>query len=226
MAPKFMTFPFCRSAFAAAAVWHLGMGSVCAQTTNVVPNVVGAKPAVTTDQDRAAETDAKMRAERALKQLAIDAEKKPAAADRVLLFRSESNNPAPPGTTSVAPAVPLEAQTAPLSVPAIPVQVPLPQATQRFSPEQLQDASRFTARGTTLLTQGDIIQARGFLERAADLGSPAAALTLAQTFDDRAFKKWRIVGLVANKERAVFWYMKAQMLGSREASDALASLSP
>lgn len=218
-------------AIAAAGLVCIGSGH--AQSVGGAPTIVGAGPAATSDRERAADADAKLKAARALKQLAIDAETKPGARESSLLFKSDISKSEQDRTavdserasqTKPPLVAPLVAAAPTLG--ATPIQVPLPQAVPRFSPEQSQDASRYTARGSTLLLQGDIVQARNFLERAADLGSPAAALTLAQTFDDRAFKKWRIVGLVANKERAVYWYMKAQMLGSKEASEALASLSP
>lgn len=220
-----------------------------------VPNFVGARPAPASDLERSNESDAKRKAEREFNRLAIEAETNQRAAanaeaekatmrdhaEQVRLgeerraedARRTAERDAAAAKSMPAGAAPsAETNAQPLPPTAVPpdapppVSTPAPQPRQATSDAKQQDAARYVSRGIALLKQGDIVQARGFFERAADLGSAEAALILAQTYDGRTLKTWRVVGLVENKERAVFWYFKAQMLGSKEAGDALKSLSP
>ncbi len=91
--------------------------------------------------------------------------------------------------------------------------------------DQLGDATRFATRGHTLLVNGNVAQARGLLERAANFGSASAALDLAQSFDAEVLAKWPVIGVLADKEMARKWYIVAKKLGAKEADDALARLA-
>ena len=240
---------------AVAASMSLSAASIFAApsvaSAQSVPNFVGAKPVPATELERANEDAAKRKAEREFNRLAIEAEtnrrdaanaeaEQAAAREKARqalladqLRGEEANRKAERDAEAVKPKPPpipvpsaeTNAQTAPPIV-LPPSSTPVPQPRQAPTDAQQKDAARYLARGLALLTQGDIVQARGFFERAADLGTAEAALVLAQTYDGRTLKKWRVVGLVENKERAVFWYFKAQMLGSKEAGDALRALSP
>src|SRR5579883_1865264 len=61
-------------------------------------------------------------------------------------------------------------------------------------------------------------------QRAAELGSAAAALALGATYDPNRLWSLGAVGLMGNKERARQWYMRASELGHPEARARLAAL--
>ncbi|SRR5579871_715050 len=85
-------------------------------------------------------------------------------------------------------------------------------------------AKDLLARASRLLDKGDIIGARTIYQRAAELGSAAAALALGATYDPNRLWSLGAVGLMGNKERARQWYMRASELGHPEARARLAAL--
>jgi hypothetical protein len=72
-------------------------------------------------------------------------------------------------------------------------------------------------RADQLLGRGDIVAARALYERAAEMGSGHAALSLGATFDPNRLWSLGVFGMVGNKERARQWYSRAQQLGHPEA---------
>jgi hypothetical protein len=80
-------------------------------------------------------------------------------------------------------------------------------------------------RADQLLDKGDIVAARALYQRAADLGSGSAALTLGSTYDP--YRLWSLgaLGMVGNKERAKQWYSRASELGNPDAKDRLRMLA-
>jgi hypothetical protein len=253
MVPRLFSHAIAASVCMYAASVFASPSVVSAQS---VPNFVGAKPAPASELERANEDDARRKAEREFNRLAMEAEAERRAvsklegekaiareqarqalleeqrrtedAKRKLEREAEASRSEPPPAALARPAEPAAPSVETNAQQAPPIAPPpsIPPSRQAMTDAQQQDAARYVARGIALLKQGDIVQARGFFERAADLGAPEAALILAQTFDGRVLKKWRAVGIAENKERAVFWYFKAQMLGSKEAGDALKALSP
>jgi TPR repeat protein len=80
------------------------------------------------------------------------------------------------------------------------------------------------ARANRLLDKGDIVGAHAIYQRAAELGSGAAALALGATYDPNRLWSLGALGLVGNKERARQWYLRASELGQSEAKARLAVL--
>jgi hypothetical protein len=84
---------------------------------------------------------------------------------------------------------------------------------------------KLLTRADQLLDKGDIVAARALYQRAADLGSGSAALTLGSTYDP--YRLWSLgaLGMVGNKERAKQWYLRASQLGNPDAKDRLRMLA-
>jgi TPR repeat protein len=73
-------------------------------------------------------------------------------------------------------------------------------------------------RGEALLMIGDISGARRFLERAADGGSAAAAMAMAETYDPALLASRGVIGLPADRSAALDWYRRALTLGANAAA--------
>jgi TPR repeat protein len=81
-------------------------------------------------------------------------------------------------------------------------------------------------RGEAALAVGDIIAARLLFERAASLGSAAAATAAGKTYDLDFLLRAGARGIRANPPAAAAWYRKAAVLGDPEARDLLARIQP
>ena len=88
-----------------------------------------------------------------------------------------------------------------------------------------QSLLRMLARGELLLDTGEVESARLLLRTAAEGGSVAAALKLAQTYDPGEMRKLGMADASADPALAVRWYERAQSLGSPIAAARLAELS-
>jgi hypothetical protein len=75
-----------------------------------------------------------------------------------------------------------------------------------------------------LIAKGDIIGARVIYQRAAEMGSGAAALALGATYDPNRLWSLGALGIAGNKERARQWYQRASDLGNSEAKARLTAL--
>lgn len=82
---------------------------------------------------------------------------------------------------------------------------------------------RLQARGELLLDTGEIEAARTLLRSAAEAGSVAAALRLAETYDPGEVYRLGVMEGSADPAQAVRWYERAQALGSTIAASRLAS---
>jgi hypothetical protein len=85
-------------------------------------------------------------------------------------------------------------------------------------------ATELLAKADRLITKGDIVGARAVYQRAAEMGSGAAALALATTYDPNRLWSLGALGLAGNKERARQWYQRATELGNSEAKARLTAL--
>ena len=85
-------------------------------------------------------------------------------------------------------------------------------------------AERFVTNGDRYLAQGNIVIARQYYLRAADLGVAIAAVKLAATHDPHEMAQLGVVGLAANPEEAKRWYQRAAQLGAVEAEARLRRL--
>lgn len=86
-------------------------------------------------------------------------------------------------------------------------------------------AQKHFQRGELFLDSGDVGAARQLFERAVDYGSARAALALGATYDPNRLWQLGILGMAGNKERARFWYERADQLGAPEAKSRLKELT-
>jgi hypothetical protein len=89
-----------------------------------------------------------------------------------------------------------------------------PSAIQPLDSEEI---AFLMKRGEDFLTAGDIAAAQIFLKRAANAGSPQAALKVGMTFDPIFLGQNGVLGLAPDAAMAREWYTKAMKLGSTEA---------
>jgi hypothetical protein len=127
------------------------------------------------------------------------------------------------------PAALVEPAAAPVKVPTssdtvIALAVPKPPAPPRAPPMQDQAAALLTSRGDAMLAIKDISAARKLYERAANLGSAAAAKGLARTYDPGYVGKLGIMGMRPDVTMAASWYDRAAALGDREAVQRMQEL--
>jgi hypothetical protein len=97
-------------------------------------------------------------------------------------------------------------------------------ASPKIDEAAAKDLKDFMARANRLLDRGDFVGARAIYQRAAELGSGAAALALGATYDPNRLWSFGALGLVGNKERARQWYVRASQLGQSEAKARLTAL--
>lgn len=83
---------------------------------------------------------------------------------------------------------------------------------------------RLQARGELLLDTGEVEAARTLLRTAAEAGSVAAALRLAETYDPAEMQRFGMGERTADVGQAVRWYEHAQALGSPVAAARLIAL--
>jgi curved DNA-binding protein CbpA len=88
---------------------------------------------------------------------------------------------------------------------------------------ELGQALRLLNKGEQFLAQGNIVIAREYFARAAELGSPVAALRLAETYDPQE-SGFLAYGLRRDSSEARKWYERAVELGASEAEEKLRRL--
>ena len=144
------------------------------------------------------------------------------------MARAMLDSPAPPPETSaldtshtdamstaIASAIPTAASAGKPETPAAPHQ---PDAQQQAL------AAMYLARGDEKLAIRDISAARKIYEYAADIGSAAAAMALAKTYDPGFLTEIGAVGVTPDQTQAVVWYRKAVALGEPNAKARLQAL--
>jgi len=89
---------------------------------------------------------------------------------------------------------------------------------------KLEQAVRMLDKGEQFLAQGNIAIARAYFARAAELGSPVAALRLAETHDPQE-PGHLVYGLRRDPSEARKWYERAVELGVSEAKGKLRRLN-
>jgi len=123
----------------------------------------------------------------------------------------------PPVVEPPPQPAPAEASTpAPASLPA-----PAPAAAPAVDTQQ---AEALLARGDDMLVTGDVSAARLFYQRAAELGSAAAATAVGQTYDPGILELLRVRGARGDAQQAAEWYRKAIAAGDRQAEIRLKRL--
>jgi TPR repeat protein len=81
-----------------------------------------------------------------------------------------------------------------------------------------EEIATLIARGDALLSNGDIISARLYYERAANAGDGHAAMLMAETFDPAFLEHAGVRGVRGDAAQAAIWYQRARDLGDREAA--------
>ena len=105
------------------------------------------------------------------------------------------------------------------------IAAPPPASPQTAQPKVDANAAKdLLAKGDRLLEKGDIVAARAMYQRAAEMGSGTAALTLGATYDPNRLWSLGALGMVGNRERARQWYARASELGQPEAKARLTAL--
>jgi hypothetical protein len=99
-----------------------------------------------------------------------------------------------------------------------------PDAPPPVSTAERAAAEKLVARGDRDLQNGNIVQARQFYQRAAQLGFASGALKLGATYDPRELARLQTIGIVPNVAEARKWYARALELGAQEAKERLAAL--
>jgi TPR repeat protein len=87
-----------------------------------------------------------------------------------------------------------------------------------------QQVEALLARGDDMLATGDVSAARLFYQRAAELGSVAAATAVGQTYDPGILELLRVRGAPGDAQMAAEWYRKAIAAGDRQAEIRLKRL--
>ncbi|MDE2445489.1 MAG: sel1 repeat family protein [Alphaproteobacteria bacterium] len=125
----------------------------------------------------------------------------------------------------ISVAEPLPSSDAPLPGPAIvrPVNAPPETAmVQTAQPSPIPTPNAKTddllAKGDTLLQSGDLISARQFYLKAAELGSAKGSFGVARTFDPKVYAQLNVVGLQPDSAQAASWYQKAAQAGVVDAA--------
>jgi hypothetical protein len=142
--------------------------------------------------------------------------------------------------TAAAPIVPAtvtEPAPVELSAPPPPAEVIAPHAAVQLTPPApasppqpaaalaRDEVAALMKRGRALLAAGDIPSARLILTRLADSGEADASLLLAGTFDPSQLARLRVLGALADINKAREWYAKAAEQGSSEAGRRLQLLA-
>jgi TPR repeat protein len=87
-----------------------------------------------------------------------------------------------------------------------------------------EEIAALIARGDALFGNGDIASARLCYERAAEEGSPQAALRLGETYDAAFSARARLNKVRGDVAMAAGWYRRAQELGAVEADVLLSDI--
>ena len=99
-----------------------------------------------------------------------------------------------------------------------------PPATHPPDTQQQALAATYVARGNEMLAIKDISAARKIYEYAASIGSAAAAMALAKTYDAAYLAQIGAVGVRPDQALALAWYRKAAVLGDPNARLRLQAL--
>jgi TPR repeat protein len=99
-------------------------------------------------------------------------------------------------------------------------------ATSNAVPEAAhrKQAERLLSRGELYMIQGNVVVARQYYQRAAEMGVANAAIKLAETHDPHELPRLNLVGLAANPAEAKRWYQRASALGAAVADARLRRL--
>jgi TPR repeat protein len=110
-------------------------------------------------------------------------------------------------------------------IPAAQPAEPTAPAPQSSDVAEAYDVASLERRAGALIRGGSLTEARQLLERAAGLGSGAAALTLGATYDPARMAEFGRLGARADPNLARTWYERARALGAIEANARITELA-
>ena len=87
-----------------------------------------------------------------------------------------------------------------------------------------EQAARFFALGLVALADGDVADARAFLDRASDEGDTRALMVLGDTYDPATLTRLGAVGIRGDAARARDYYARALTAGVAAARQRIAAL--
>ncbi len=161
---------------------------------------------------------------------------RPAVEKPVFVVAAEPARPiaAPPAIVVSAPAsqgsegagliklaAALRADSAPASTPAALMRGVSNVALKTVAPSD--EAAKFRALGLVALADGNVADARAFLERAADEGDTRALLVLGDTFDPATLKRLGAMGIRGDSAQARDYYSRALAAGVGAARQRIAT---
>jgi hypothetical protein len=88
-----------------------------------------------------------------------------------------------------------------------------------------QNQEKFLAQGLRLLVTGNVNSARLLFQRAADAGNARAALLLGDSYDDVRLAQLGVQGVLPDRDKANYWYGRADELGAAEAKERLSEIN-
>jgi hypothetical protein len=97
-------------------------------------------------------------------------------------------------------------------------------ASSSAPPLASEAARRFCAQGLVALAAGDIVSARLYLERAAEIGDVRALMVLGESYDPAALARMGAVGIKGDPAKARGYYSRALAAGMGAARERMAAL--
>lgn len=149
-------------------------------------------------------------------------------AQNTLTPAQEANIPRQPVPIQNAPPTPAASLSlAPVpSVPAAPASSGVGTPYIGVAPLNEEAQRRLLARAAELLALGQVNSARLIYERAALSGNAEAALNLGAAYDSAELSRRGIPNYLGDTAKAIFWYERADELGSPEAKARIIDLAP
>jgi TPR repeat protein len=84
---------------------------------------------------------------------------------------------------------------------------------------------KFLAQGLRLLLTGNVNSARLLFERSAEGGNARAALLLGDSYDDVRLAQLGVEGVLPDRDKASYWYERADELGAPEAKERISEIN-
>jgi hypothetical protein len=152
------------------------------------------------------------------------------AAPAVLAEASPDRMEPPAPAPSAAPVPPVLAEAspdrmAPYEMASLATREPKPITPPSVPRASAQELASLLTRGDAMLGLDDVVAARLFYERAAELGSARAATMLGKTYDPSFLASVQATGVTPDRKLAASWYRAAAARGDDEGRHLLAVLS-
>lgn len=132
-------------------------------------------------------------------------------------------------SAAAAPSVPNATVAAPAGTEAVDAaaRASSPPTVALGDSGRLDDASqdRLLIQGLRQVVLGNVNSARLLFTRAAESGNARAALILGDTFEETRLVQFGVLGVQPDRDKAVYWYERADELGAPEAKERLSELN-